>query len=146
SSRREGSNGNVTAAPSEGQVIAGRYELQAMIGEGGMARVWRAHDRTLARPVAVKFLFLREDRDRRTMIDRFLREARIAAAVRHPSVVDILDFGTTEDGRPFMVMELLEGESLEERLAREPALTLEELIAITASVLDGLAAVHRAGI
>lgn len=136
----------MTAAPSEGQVIAGRYELQAMIGEGGMARVWRAHDRTLARPVAVKFLFLREDRDRRTMIDRFLREARIAAAVRHPSVVDILDFGTTEDGRPFMVMELLEGESLEERLAREPALTLEELIAITASVLDGLAAVHRAGI
>jgi len=136
----------VTAAPSEGQLVARRYELEAVIGEGGMARVWRAHDLTLARPVAVKFLFLREDRERRTLLDRFLREARIAASVRHPSVVDILDFGTTEDGRPFMVMELLEGTSLEQRLTRAPALTLEELVSITAAILDGLAAVHRAGI
>jgi serine/threonine-protein kinase len=111
-----------------------------------MARVWRAMDRTLRRAVAVKFMFLREGRDRRTMIDRFLREARIAAAVRHANVVDILDFGTTEDGSPFMVMELLEGESLQARLAREPALGLGELVAIAAGVLDGLGAVHRAGI
>ena len=136
----------MTAAPSEGQLVARRYELVAVIGEGGMARVWSAHDLTLARPVAVKFLFLREDRDRRTLLDRFLREARIAASVRHPSVVDILDFGTTEDGRPFMVMELLEGTSLEQRLTRPPALTLEELVSVTAAILDGLSAVHRAGI
>jgi serine/threonine-protein kinase len=136
----------ITAAPSDGSIIAKRYELQALIGEGGMARVWRATDLTLARAVAVKFLFLREDRDRRTMIDRFLREARIAAAVRHANVVDLLDFGTTEDGRPFMVMELLEGESLEARLQREPTLTLKELVGVMAAVLDGLAAVHRAGI
>ncbi|HEY8430506.1 MAG TPA: serine/threonine-protein kinase [Sandaracinaceae bacterium] len=135
-----------TSGPAEGLVIAGRYELEALIGEGGMARVWRAKDRTLQRLVAVKFLFLREDRDRRTMVDRFLREARIAAAVRHPNVVDLLDFGTTEEGRPFMVMELLAGESLEARLSREPTLTLRELIRIAAGMLDGLAAVHKAGI
>ncbi len=137
---------DVSAGPSEGLVIASRYRLEAMIGEGGMARVWRAKDLTLARAVAVKFLFLREDRDRRTMLDRFLREARIAAAVRHPNVVDLLDFGTTEDGRPFMVMELLEGESLEDRLQRQPTLTLNELVAIASGTLEGLAAVHRAGI
>ncbi len=134
------------ASPSEGLVVAGRYELEALIGEGGMARVWRGRDLTLERQVAVKFLFLREDRDRRTMLDRFLREARIAAAVRHPNVVDLLDFGTTEEGRPFMVMELLAGESLEQRLSRAPTLTLEELIRLAAGVLDGLAAVHKAGI
>src|SRR5690606_30027952 len=135
-----------TSGPAEGLVIAGRYELEALIGEGGMARVWRAKDLTLQRLVAVKFLFLREDRDRRTMVDRFLREARIAAAVRHPNVVDLLDFGTTEEGRPFMVMELLAGESLEARLSRQPTLTLEELVRIAAGILDGLAAVHKAGI
>ncbi len=133
-------------APAEGVVIAGRYRLETLIGEGGMARVWRGVDLTLERTVAVKFLFLREDRDRRTMIDRFLREARIAAAVRHPNVVDLLDFGTTEEGRPFMVMELLDGEPLEARLHRAPALTLEELVRIAAGILDGLASVHKAGI
>ena len=131
--------------PVKGTLVAGRYRLQALIGEGGMARVWRAYDETLARSVAVKFLFVREDRDGQTTIDRFLREARIAAAVRHPNVVDILDFGTSE-GRPYMVMELLEGESLEDRLQREPAMTLEELLRAIAGALDGLAAVHRAGI
>ena len=134
------------ANPATGSLIAERYELDVMIGEGGMARVWRGVDTVLARPIAVKFLFLREGRDHEAMVDRFLREARIAAAVRHPNVVDILDFGTTEDERPFMVMELLEGESLEQRMSRDPELTLEELVGIVSLALDGLTAVHKAGI
>lgn len=111
-----------------------------------MARVYRAEDTTLARPVAVKFLFLREGRKRELMVDRFLREARIAAAVRHPNVVDLIDFGTTDGGRPYMVMELLEGEPLEDRIQREPPLTLRALVTLASQILDGLSAVHDAGI
>jgi serine/threonine protein kinase len=135
-----------SAPPAEGGRIGDRYQLEELIGEGGMARVWRAKDLTLERRVAVKFLFLREGRQRATMLERFLREAQIAAAIRHPNVVGILDFGTTDEERPFMVMELLEGESLEERLVREPPLTLEELVSIASGALLGLAAVHKAGI
>lgn len=136
----------MTAAPTGGDLVARRYELEAVIGEGGMARVWSAHDLTLARRVAVKFLFLREDRDRRTLLDRFLREARIAASVRHPNVVDILDFGTTEEGRPFMVMELLEGMSLADRFDNGPKLDALQLLDIVSKVLSGLAVVHDSGI
>ena len=139
---------------NEGSVqplVAGRYRLVDRIGRGGMAEVWRAEDVRLARTVAVKFLTLRaRDESDERVIARFLREARIAAAVRHPNVVDILDFGTElrrgASERPFMVMELLEGESLEDRLRRRPAITLEELVTIALGVLDGLDAVHRAGI
>ena len=128
-------------------VISDRYRLEKEIGAGGMARVWRAHDLTLDRPVAVKFLFLREDRDQKTMIDRFLREARIAASVRHPNVVDVLDFGTMpNDGRPFMVMELLEGRSLDDRLSIEPTCSARDLLKILVAALDGLSAVHKVGI
>jgi serine/threonine-protein kinase len=74
-----------------------------------MASVWRAKDLTLARPVAVKILYARDDRDEKALVDQFLREARIAAAVQHRNVIHTVDFGTTAEGRPFMVMELLEG-------------------------------------
>jgi serine/threonine-protein kinase len=128
-------------------LIAGRYRLEEPIGEGGMAQVWRAMDQRLDRPVALKLLTLTaEDETQERAVQRFLREARLAAAVRHPNVVDVLDFGTTDEGRPFMVLELLEGESLEARLSREPALTLAELVELMIAVLDGLEAVHRAGI
>ncbi len=128
-------------------MISGRYRLEAEIGAGGMAHVWRARDLTLDRPVAVKFLFLREDRDQQRMIERFLREARIAASVRHPNVVDVLDFGTTpSNGRPFMVMELLVGESLDDRLGAEPTPSVQSLVQVLSEVLEGLAAVHKAGI
>ena len=103
-------------------VICGRYELHTLVGEGGMASVWRAKDLTLARPVAVKLLYARDDRDRQALVDRFLREARIAASVQHRNVVHIVDFGTTEEDQPFMVMELLEGENLGEKLSGTPPL------------------------
>jgi serine/threonine protein kinase len=129
-----------------GELIGDRFRLEEKIGEGGMASVWRATDQTLNRPVAVKFLYIRDIRQHDNMIRAFLREARIAAAIRHRSVIDILDFGTHKNGLPFMVMELLEGESMEERLFRDNAFTLEEILTITARVLQGLIAVHDAGI
>ena len=106
------------------RVIASRYELQSLIGEGGMAAVWRARDLTLERPVAVKLLFARDERDRDKLVKQFVREARIAASVQHRNVIHIVDFGTTEEEQPFMVMELLEGESLGQRMHRQPQLAV----------------------
>jgi serine/threonine protein kinase len=128
------------------KIIAGRYELHSLIGEGGMASVWRARDQTLERPVAVKLLFARDDRDRDKLVKQFVREARIAASVQHRNVIHIVDFGTTDERQPFMVMELLEGESLGQRMHREPRLSVEELMHIASLTLRGLGAVHSAGI
>jgi serine/threonine-protein kinase len=129
-----------------GQMIAGRYLLASPIGEGAMGAVWRAEDQTLKRHVAIKFLFVKAARDPQAMVDQFLREARIAASVQHRNVIQTVDFGTFDQFQPFMVMELLNGESLGDRLAREPPLSREQTIHIVSLTLRGLAAVHDAGI
>jgi serine/threonine-protein kinase len=134
------------AVPKARTVIRERYQLETMIGEGGMASVWRARDLTLARSVAVKLLFARDDRDRSALTARFLREARIAASVQHRNVIQIVDFGTTEDELPFMVMELLEGEPLSGRMHRERRLPIPDVVQIANLTLRGLAAVHNIGI
>ncbi|HEU5074803.1 MAG TPA: protein kinase, partial [Polyangiaceae bacterium] len=97
-------------APQAGRVLNGRYRLEEKLGEGGMGQIWRAEHLILKAPVAVKLV------DRQAMPDdetfaRFIREAQAAAAIRSPHVVQILDYGTDEK-MPFMVMELLEGETL----------------------------------
>jgi serine/threonine protein kinase len=129
-----------------GQVVAGRYQLASPIGEGAMGAVWRAEDQTLRRQVAIKFLFVKAARDPQVMVDQFLREARIAASVQHRNVIQTVDFGTFGDYQPFMVMELLNGESLGDRLAREPPLSREQVIHIVSLTLRGLSAVHDTGI
>ena len=111
-----------------------------------MASVWRAWDLTLQRPIAVKLLFARESHTEEALVDRFLREARIAASVQHRNVIHIVDFGTTADGQPFMVMELLEGETLAARLRRQKPLPLPDVVQIGHLTLRGLSAVHAAGI
>jgi serine/threonine-protein kinase len=126
-------------------LIAGRYALQEAIGEGGMAVVWKASDRTLQRTVAVKLLDA-SGRDRDALAERFLREARLAAAVEHRHVVRVVDFGRAEDGTPFMVMEFLKGESLADYLFRDPRPPIEEVVRIIALTLRGLEAVHEVGI
>jgi serine/threonine-protein kinase len=130
----------------EGAVIGGRYRLASLIGEGGMASVWRAEDDTLKRSVAIKLLYVRTHRDSQSAIDQFLREARLAASVQHRNVIHTVDFGVTDDHMPFMVMELLQGESLADRMSRSPALRMEEVVHIANLTLRGLAAVHEAGI
>jgi serine/threonine protein kinase len=130
----------------EGAVIGGRYRLSKLIGEGGMASVWRAEDGTLARPVAIKLLYVRSHRDPQSIVDQFLREARLAASVQHRNVIHTVDFGVTPDHTPFMVMELLDGESLADRMVRSPALRMEEVVHVASLTLRGLSAVHEAGI
>jgi serine/threonine protein kinase len=131
---------------TEPAVVGGRYRLDLPIGEGGMGTVWRATDLTLARPVALKLLFAPGERERERMQRQFLREARLAAAVQHPNVVHITDYGTTETGNPFIVMELLRGETLAERLRREGVLRPDEVMRIARRVLHGLQAVHAAAV
>jgi serine/threonine protein kinase len=132
--------------PNEGDVIAGRYDLLAHLGDGGTASVWKAHDRTLQREVAIKFLYVVDERAIEDMRKQFLREARIACAVKHRNVIQTMDFGQTAEGRAYMVMELLHGEEISDRLGRQPPLELPEIIKTISGVLRGLQAIHDAGI
>jgi hypothetical protein len=130
---------------SAGTVVGGKYRLEQPIGRGGMASVWRATHTTLENSVAVKFLeMFGSARD--NMAARFLREAKLAAGLRHRNVVQLLDYGVADDGQPFMVMELLEGSSLADRLDNGPPMSEVELFETVAMVLSGLASVHEAGI
>ncbi|MGW0758914.1 serine/threonine-protein kinase [Streptomyces sp. NPDC002814] len=124
-------------------LMAGRYRLSESIGRGGMGEVWRAYDETLARQVAVKLL-LPQDTDP-TATSRFRLEAQTAARIDHPNVVGVLDFGEY-DNRLFLVMELVEGASLAQALARSGALPADRVASIAAQAAAGLAAAHRQGI
>jgi eukaryotic-like serine/threonine-protein kinase len=125
-----------------GQVVS-HYRVLEKRGEGGMGIVYKAEDVRLGRNVALKFLPLSFEITP-DELDRFRREARSASALNHPGICTLHDVGEY-DGKPFLVMELLEGESLRERLARG-ALSRKELIEIAVQVLDALAAAHAKGI
>ncbi|AKA03972.1 serine/threonine protein kinase [Streptomyces noursei ZPM] len=124
-------------------LIAGRYRLRDTIGRGAMGEVWRAFDETLGRPVAVKLL-LPHDSDP-TAPSRFRLEARTAGRLSHPHAVAVLDFGEHE-GRLFLVMELVDGGSLADRLTVSGPLPAEHVAQIAAQAALGLAAAHQQGI
>jgi TolB-like protein/tRNA A-37 threonylcarbamoyl transferase component Bud32/Tfp pilus assembly protein PilF len=119
------------------------YRLLEPIARGAMGEVWLAEDLQLPRRVAVKFLHSHLA-DRPESVDRFLREARAAASVDHPSVVTVYEAGVA-DTRPYLVMQHVEGETLQERLDRGP-LGVDEAIALARPVADALAEVHALGI
>jgi serine/threonine-protein kinase len=124
-------------------MLAGRYELRTVLGRGGTAQVWSAVDRRLGRTVAVKILDLGDAQDR-SALARFDREARTAAMLTHPNIVAVHDVGA-ETGPPFIVMELVAGRSLAERLADGP-LDVGAAVDIAMQVCDALAAAHDAGV
>ncbi|WP_179812263.1 serine/threonine-protein kinase [Allostreptomyces psammosilenae] len=131
-----------------GKVIAGRYELTGRIGSGGMGTVWRAQDRVIGRQVAVKELQLPPEMaegDPARLQERMMREARNAARVRHPGVVAVYDV-PVEDGRPWIVMELVDGKSLDAVVAERGPLPPAEVARIGLQALEALAAVHAAGV
>jgi tRNA A-37 threonylcarbamoyl transferase component Bud32 len=122
----------------------GAYVIRVCIGRGGMARIYRAEQATLNRPVALKVL----DRwvlDQPTGKERFLREAKAAASIKHPHVVDILDVGLWRD-RPFIVMELLVGCDLDTYLDRFGTLSEREIASLALPLIAGVMAVHDAGV
>jgi serine/threonine protein kinase len=135
---------SAAAAPRPGVLLAdGRYELEQLIGSGGMATVWRATDRRLRRPVAIK-LISEALADDPTYAERFAREARTAAGLTHANLVGIYDYGA-DDQQPFLVMEYVDGGTLADRLERGPVLG-REAAALAGDLLAALAAIHAAGI
>ncbi len=120
-------------------LIAGRYRLDTLLGRGGMSEVWGATDLDLERHVALKLLAPNED------TERFEREARAFAALAHPNVTQLYDYGES-DGRPFMVLEYLPGGSLEELLRAHGILADEETRRIAIELAGGLAHAHARGV
>lgn len=121
----------------------GPYQVLALLGEGGMARVYLAEHTMMGRRVAIKRLLPELARHPEAHA-LFLREARIASSIRHPNLVDVYDFGTDDDGRPYYVMELAAGETLARRLTRGPLL-LSQCLDTGIVIAEAVAAVHAAG-
>jgi eukaryotic-like serine/threonine-protein kinase len=130
--------------PLVGQVLDGKYELLARLGEGGMGAVYRARRVLIGDEVAVKVLHTRFIGNE-TLVERFRREARAAAALRHPNVVAIYDFGEArdDDAPAYIVMELVEGGSLRQLLRREGRLKPERAVALMRDICAGVGAAHR---
>ncbi len=128
-----------------GQTVDGKYEVIELLGQGAVGRVYRARQDVLARDVALKVL-RQSFADHPRVVDRFLREARAVGVIEHPNVVQIYDAGVTEDGLPYLAMELVEGEPLTARIAREGRLRLYETLHIGSQILAGLEQAHRAGV
>ncbi len=132
---------------STGALLAGKYRLESLIGSGGMGSVWRAEHLGLDAPVAVKLLDLVDFTRSADALNRFHREAKAAAAIRSPHVVQIFDHGFDESiGAPFIVMELMDGESLAQRLTRCGRISPDEAARIFTHVARALSRAHEAGI
>lgn len=133
-----------TSSIAMGAIFANRYQLEQRLGVGATSDVWRALDTQHGRRVALKIM-----RDSKGAADddyngRFHREARHLSRIQHPNVIEVFDYAT--EPKPYLAMELLEGEDLEARLRREGRLSLHACIPIFAQVCSGLSCVHAAGI
>ncbi len=127
-----------------GTVFEERYRIDEVIGEGGFGAVYRATQLGIERPVALKILKPGKGGDLNEMA-RFQQEARAVAAIKHPNIVEIYDFGTSETGGLFLVMEYLEGEVLTERIRRGPV-AVDVALKLAEQILDALAEAHGAGV
>lgn len=123
--------------------LLGRYEILSPLGAGGMGEVYLAQDKQLNRRVAIKFPTVQSDKHHTHA--RFLREARAVSTLSHPHIATIYDYGETVDGQPFIIMELVEGESLGD-LLHTSSLSIARAVEIMADVADAIAEAHRHGI
>jgi len=123
-----------------GTLLAGKFLVEAAIGEGGMAQVYRARHTLVDRPVAIKIMDARFAKDEQ-MRERFRREAKNAARLAHPNIIEIYDYGATDDGCPFMVMELLEGAPLSSLIARGP-IPIPLATSLALQIARGIARAH----
>ncbi|MER8224641.1 protein kinase [Streptomyces sp. NPDC094143] len=142
------STGEYGQADGTGRLLAGRYRVTAQLGRGGMGVVWKAVDEVLGREVAVKELRTYTDAPGPELAGlqlRMQREARAAARVRHPGVIAVHDIAEV-DGRPLIVMELVDGPSLDDVLRDRGTLDPHEAAGIGAKVMEALAAAHRVGV
>jgi len=128
-----------------GNTLSGRYLVTRKVGQGGMGAVYEATHTLIGKRVAVKVL-LEKYAQREAIVARLKQEAQLASSIGNEHIIDITDFGTTDDGRTFVVMEFLEGESLAELLARETQLPEQRLLRIIQQTTSALAAAHAKGI
>lgn len=139
----------VDAQPDDGlpigSLIDGRYRIDAVLGSGGMGRVYRAEHVSIGRAVAIKVLHPSLHRNREAA-GRFQREAMASGRLDHPNIIAVSDFGVLDDGSCYLVMEMLEGESLGERLLREPRIGWRDALAILGGVMQGLQHAHERGV
>ena len=122
-----------------GQIIKDRYKILELLGEGGMAFVYKAEDKQLKRTVAIKTLkpnYVQQE----TFVERFKREAQTVANLNHPNIVQIFDWGI--EGEPFFVMEYIEGNTLTSIIAKKKSISIGDILFIGAQVSDGLQAAH----
>ena len=137
---------SATPEPSRiGTVLSGAYQVERLIGEGGMGQVFAAIHRPSGQRVAIKILRARFLRDR-GIIDRFLREAQAVTMCVHAHVVQLLDTGYADDGLPFMVLTYLEGETLIDLLYRKGRFKELEAVQLLTPIIAALEATHRAGV
>lgn len=128
-----------------GDLVSGKYRLQRLLGAGSMGSVWAARNELTNRDFAVKFL--RPDLARENeALQRFFLEARACGQIRHPAIVDVYDMGQADDGSPYLVMELLEGEGFDQRLARQTRLRSVDVCRYLAIVSRGLEEAHTRGL
>ena len=129
---------------AEARAAAGR-RVRRELGSGGFATVYRGWQLNLDQPVAIKVLNVPPGAPE-SFVERFYREARTAAQIRHPDVVTIFDYGVTEDGRPYIILELLEGDSIEEELTDRGPMAPQRILRLFTRCLDALQAAHDLGI
>jgi serine/threonine-protein kinase len=129
-----------------GQLIAGKYRLNRLLGMGGMASVWSATNIYTEREFAIKFMLPQAARTPEAA-QRFLIEARVSARIDHPNIIEVIDLGQAEDGTLFLVMELLSGAPLDVLLRQsDPAIRLRDFLHIMRDVAEALAAAHKTGV
>src|SRR4051812_39912694 len=131
--------------PLLGTTLRGTYRILRTLDQGGMGMVFEAEHVRLKRRIAVKVLAQHLAKDAHALA-RFNREAEIISQLQHPHVVQVTDFDTTEAGEPYLVMELLSGESLSARLERERCLANVDAVSLAHQVSSGLASAHAANI
>lgn len=131
--------------PNPGDVIGGKFRIVRMIGDGGMGAVYEARHEVLGTSVALKFLHTELAR-RQGLATRFLQEARVSASIQSPHVTKVTDVEQTADGTPYLVMELLTGESLQQLLDRQRKLPKDQAIDFALQILSGLEAAHALGV
>jgi tRNA A-37 threonylcarbamoyl transferase component Bud32 len=127
-----------------GETIAGRYEVEELVGHGGMSSVYKAHDALLERNVALKILHEQYNADEE-FVERFKREARSVAQLQHPNIVTVIDRGE-EDGRQYIVFEYIDGENLKELVVKRGRLDVREALEIAVEVARALAFAHGHGL
>src|SRR6187551_3789173 len=128
-----------------GQTVSSAYRVIRLIGEGAMGGIYEARQLRLDKRVAIKVL-ARELAANGEALLRFHREAEITSQLGHPHIINVFDFGTTEDGQPFLVMEYLEGEDLANKIHRKKALSLTATVRIIKQAASALAETHAKGV